>query len=173
MTGFVELLSDTVYRDKAAEIIDHFVDEHDLPVTRSQIHGLRQIAIQQPLAIKSFANHQKERAEKKNTSGTNHKLASEAEFWKLVGDLCEPKKLSWSPASEADQHLPTNLRGENIPEKRKGMSPEDRGQRNRLVKQQREWLEDWNRLHVPAFFRRFCTHYLYRLGLHEPARSTK
>ena len=170
MTALVDQLSDTVYRDKAIEIVDGFVAEHGeygTPVDRSQIHGLRQIAIQQPGVIKSFADHQRGRVEKKlETAGqkSRPKLETQAAFWKLIADLCEPRKLPWSPATEAESQIPAELRSENIPAKVKGMTPEDRGRRNRLAKEQREWLERWNTDHVPAFFQRFCTHYLYQLG---------
>lgn len=167
MNTVLEQLSDTTYRDKAIELVNVYVAENTTPVTRSQIHGLRQIAIQQHGAIKSFADHQRERIEKKlETAGANArpKLESQAAFWKLVADLCDPNKLPWSPASEADARMPSHLRESNIPAKTDCKTNDERGQRKKLKAEQKQWLEAWNADHVPAFFQRFCAHYLYYLG---------
>ncbi|GIW83322.1 MAG: hypothetical protein KatS3mg105_5129 [Gemmatales bacterium] len=173
MNTILEQLSDMTYREKAAELVDEYVEEHGVLITRSQIHGLRQIAIQQPGAIKSFADHQRERIEKKmETAGGNsrQKLESQAAFWKLVADLCEPNKLPWSPASEADAQMPSHLRESNIPAKADCKTNEERGQRKKLKAEQKQWLDAWNAEHVPTFFQRFCTHYLYHLGKQEATR---
>ena len=173
MTSLLHQLSDTVYRDKAIEMVDGFVSEHGehgTPITRNQIHGLRQIAVQQPHQIKAFADHQRQRVEKKlETAGQSSqpKLEAEAAFWKLVADLCDPGKLRWSPAAEAEAQIPPELREENIPAKADCKSNEDRSRRRQLMTQRKQWLQQWNAQHVPAFFQRFCTQYLYQLGKRE------
>ncbi|MEX1027454.1 MAG: hypothetical protein WD049_05535 [Candidatus Paceibacterota bacterium] len=166
----LDQLSDVTYRDRAAEIVDRFVDECRCPITRSQINGLRQIAIQQPLRVKAFADHQRQRAEKKHeTASQNAKatLESQIAFWKLVADLCETNKLPWSPATEVETQMPGELREENIPTKADCKSNEERGRRKQLKSSQKQWLDAWNNQHLPEFFRRFCIHYLYRLGRQE------
>jgi len=177
MMALVDQLSDTVYRDKAIEILAEFVAEyaeHGTPVDRSQIHGLRQIAIQQPGVIKKFADHQRERVEKKlETAGpkSRPKLETQAAFWKLIADLCEPKKLPWSPAKQAESQMPAELQEQNIPAKADCKTNDDRSRRKQLKAQQKQWLEQWNTEHVPAFFQRFCTHYLYQLGKREKSNN--
>lgn len=173
MIVLVDQLSDTIYREKAIEIVDRFIAEygdHGTPVDRSQIYGLRQIAVQQPGVIKSFADHQRERVEKKlETAGqrSRPKLEAQQGLWKLIADLCETNKLPWSPATEAESQMPVELQERNIVAKADCKSNEDRSRRKQLLKQQKEWLQHWNAQHVPAFFQRFCTHYLYQLGKRE------
>ncbi len=163
--NLADLLSDTTYRDRAAQAIDQFLAEHGAPVSRTQINGLRQIAIQQPLAVEPFADKQRQRAEKKLATASDRsrpKIESEIAFWKLIADLCEGDT-GWSLRTEALRHLPSELREENIPEKAKGLSAEDRGLRKQLKQRQREWVMQWNQEHIPLFLRRLCTHLLYRL----------
>jgi len=170
MTRLLDQLSDTVYRDKANEIVGQFVSEYGAPITRSQIYGLRQIACQQPHLLKSFADHQRERAEKKlETAGKSSRQNLEAEvaFWKLIADLCEPGRLPWSIATEAEAQMPPELREENIPARADCKSNEERSRRRQLVAQRKQFLERWTAEHVPAFFQRFCTHYLYELAKEE------
>ena len=177
MTALLDQLSDTMYREMAERILDGFIDqygENARSMSRSQIHGLRQIAIQQPREIKSFADHQRERIEKKLEtagSGSRPKLEAQRAFWKLVADLCDPGKLDWSPASEAESWMPAELKESNIPAKSECNSNEERSRRKQLKARQKQWLEAWNADHVPAFFQRFCTHYLYHLGKFESPRS--
>jgi len=170
MTRLLDRLSDTVYRDKANELVDGFVRDYGVPVTRSQIHGLRQIAVQQSHLIKSFADHQRQCVEKKlETAGqsSQSKLEAEVTFWKLIADLCKPGELTWSPAAEAEAQIPRELRAENILARADCKSNEDRSRRKKLMAQRKEWLQHWNAEHPPAFFQRFCTHYLYELGKRE------
>ena len=156
----VDLLSDTVYRDKARKRIDTLLDEiRKFPVKTAQIYGLRQIARQQPLRVKEFAEHQRTRAEQKNRQ-------SEVQFWQLVERLCDSRN-GWSVCVEGDKHAPPELREENIPPRRSGMTDDERRNRNQLRQRQRKWNDSWTVTHVPAFFERFCTHALYRLKMSE------
>ena len=142
----VDLLSDTVYRDQARDQLDKLLKEmKGFPVKRSQIYGLRQIARQQPLKVKEFAQHQRERAERRNPN------ASEIRLWRLVEQLCD-SKTDWSVRKEILI-----------------LAPEDR--MNQTRKRQREWLDEQEMTHRPAFFERFCTHALYRLAKSETNRE--
>lgn len=166
----LDQLSDVTYRDRAREAVERFLADHpiedkrDVPVKRTQIYGLRQIAIQQPLEVASFAKHQRERAEKKEETASQNakpKLQAEIEFWKLVAGLCEGQDSEWSVEAEGRKHLPAELQDANIPNKQKGMSHEERSRRKQLTSEQGARLDQWKREHIPEFFRRFCTHYLY------------
>ena len=163
----VDLLSDTVYRDQARDRLDKLLEDMDaFPVQRSQIYGLRQIARQQPLQVTEFAEHQRGRAERKkeNAGATAQlRLESEIKLWSLVKRLCD-STTGWSVQTEAKRHLPDKLSDENIPVNRPGMTSDERRARNQLRGQQRKWITAWEMNHVPAFFERFCTHALYRLG---------
>ncbi|GIW92211.1 MAG: hypothetical protein KatS3mg110_0252 [Pirellulaceae bacterium] len=172
----VDLLSDTVYRDQAMAIVQEFVRQHGTPVKRSQIHGLRQISLQEPLSVKSFADHQRQRVEKKleTTRGpTASRLEAEKEFWKLVSDLSSATSASWSVVQEAEHYAPEYLREQNIPSKAPSATPEERQQRNRLLAERKTWMERWLETHIPAFFQRFCTEYLYYLALEENHKSAQ
>lgn len=162
----VNLLSDTVYRDQAARKLDHkYQAWNGIPVARAQLYGLREIARNQPTEVPRYAKHQEKRA---NAKGARHRC--EADFWQLVQHLYERRTGTWSLVGEGRGHLPIELRDENVPEKRKGMSPEERRLRNRLKAYQREWLHEWQREHVPAFFQRFCAHALYLVSRAEESR---
>lgn len=164
----VDLLSDTVYREQACKQLDGLLDDcGEFPVQKAQIYGLRQIAWQQPGKVKGFADHQRERARRKqeNVSGmAKPSLQAEIDFWTLVGNLCDSTS-DWSVRKEGFVHAPTELREENIPAKLKGMTTAERSRRNELRKHQRVWLDEWAAIHIPAFFERFCTHALYRREL--------
>lgn len=166
----VDLLSDTTYPQQAKGQLDKLLGNSDqFPVKATQIYGLRQIARQQPREVKKFANHQHERARRKQENASERaKLAlqAEIEFWDLVADLCSDSASDWSVLKEAHPHLPVELRDENIPPRREG-----RRRHTELKNRQREWLVQWENEHIPAFFERFCTHALYRLGLAENSQE--
>lgn len=161
----VDLLSDTVYRDQARAQLDNLLEDVGaFPVQRSQIYGLRQIARQQPLQVKAFAKHQRKRAESK-------KNASEIQLWNLVERLCDSTTPGWSIHTEEKQHRPDKLSDQSIPEKRPGMTNEERRTRNHIRGQKHKWLTKWETNHIPAFFERFCTHALYRMAESETNRE--
>ena len=128
------------------------------PVEDSQIYGLRQLARQQPDKVKSFARHQRERAERKNYKG---QLQAEIDFWSLVEQICNVDKpgSGWSLAVEVQRLIPDELR--QIPARHPQMTQEERTHRNQIVQKRRGWLAAWQEDHIPAFFERFCTHCLY------------
>ena len=145
----LDLLSDTVYRDQAVRMLHPLLQNvNKFPVEASQIHGLRQIARQQPTKVSEFARHQKERAEKLEKQ-------IEVDFWDLVMNLCDSSTSDWSIRKEGHAHLPEELYEENIPEKRPGMTPEEQTQRSELRKRQRDWLHQWANEHIPGFFSTF------------------
>ena len=151
----VDLLSDTTYREQAIKQVDALLNSGgNLPVERSQIYGLRQIARQQPRKVKTFAEHQKERAQKRDRG-------AEVDFWELVSNCCDSTQ-GWSVQEEGKKYLPKELK--EIPPKQKGMTHDQRRHRNELLRRCREWIEQWDNDHIPAFFERFCTHALYREG---------
>ena len=165
----LDLLSDTTYRDQAVKELHPLVQNAtEFPVETSQIHGLREIARQQPASVSGFARHQKERAERKYeiaSEMTKLKLEAEIAFWTLVINLCSSPTSDWSVLKEGHAHLPEELCEENIPKKRPGMTPEERTHCNTLKERQREWLNRWTNEHIPVFFQRFCTQCLYRKAL--------
>jgi hypothetical protein len=167
----LDLLSDTTYRDRAVRELHPLVQNaREFPVETSQIHGLRQIARQQPARVSEFARHQKERAERKYeiaSETTKLKLEAEIAFWTLVINLCGASTSDWSVLKEGRDRLPEELREENIPEKQSGMTPEERTRRNELKERQRDWLNQWINEHIPVFFQRFCTQCLYRKAIME------
>ena len=63
---------------------------------------------------------------------------------------------------EGKSYLPQDLRNDNFPKKRSGMSADEQRSRSELKRRRNEWLKQWSEMHVPAFFERFCTHALYR-----------
>ena len=166
---WVDLLSDTTYREQAIEQLDRQLDDAEkFPVKRSQIYGLRQIARQQPGKVEAFAKHQKNRACRKYDNASEKAkpgLQAEINFWELAIDLCSDSASDWSVPKEGRDYLPPEL--QEIPERQPGMTHEEQRHRNELRRRQREWLEQWKTDHIPAFFERFCTHYLYRQGMAE------
>ncbi len=162
----LDLLSDTVYREKAISQLDDLLGEcGKFPVQKTQLYGLQQIARQEPRKVRKFAVHQRDRAKRKlEQVSENRKLClqDEIEFWTCVDRLCDLSS-PWSVPAEGSKHAPAELREENIPAKKKGMTPAERTHRNKLNAQRKKWLDQWETNHIPAFFERFCTHALYRL----------
>lgn len=167
----VALLSDTTYPREAVKQLDTLLGDRNapFPVKSAQIHGLRQIARQQPDKVQEFARKQRTRVERKRetaSANTVSKLDAEIAFWTLVDNLCSSSTSPWSVEKEAQAYLPMELRDENIPARQPGMTQEERRQRNQRKKQQQTWLEEhWTPEHIPAFFERFCTEALYRIGM--------
>ena len=157
-----DLLSDTVYVLHACRRLDQFLGNCGrFPVQSAQIYGLRHIARQEPGKVDDFAIHQRERAQRRGRR-------DEVAFWELVRMLCN-STTEWSVRREGLQHLPQELREENIPTKYDGMMHAERRDRNALKQGQRKWLNSWTGEQIPAFFERFCTHALYRRAV--PAKN--
>ena len=169
----IDVLADTDLRSNAVNAVDQFLAEHDrCPVRPSQIHGLRQLSTQQPGLVKRFADHQRQRVEKKlETASRNSapKLETEQDFWKLVADLCESDSHRLSIAALAESLMPEELHKGNIPEKQQGMSHEDRSHRKQLMDQRRDWRARATAELTPVFFQHFCIHYLVHFRRTESA----
>lgn len=145
----VDLLSDTVYRDQARDQLDSLLEKIGrVPVKSAQIYGLRQIARQQPLKVKEFAQRQRERAERRNPNASEIRL-----WWSLVEQLCE-STTDWSVRKEVLKFAPEDFM-------------------NQTKRRQREWLDEQKKTHRPALFERFCTHALYRMAESETNREDR
>jgi hypothetical protein len=172
---YVDLLSDTTYRQQAVGQLDSLLgNSTQFPVETSQIYGLRQIARQQPSKVNNFAEHQMERAQRKLERASRtaqQKLQSEIDFWTLVDNLGNNESSDWSVLKEGHSHLPEDIREENIPPKKECKTTEQRKERDVLRKRQKDWLEQWVNEHIPAFFERFCTHCLYCKAMMEMDQS--
>ena len=76
---FVDLLSDTTYRQQTVGQLHQLLGNNNkFPVEPSQIHGLRQIARQEPERVGGFATHQGQRAQNRY-DGENEKSRPRAE----------------------------------------------------------------------------------------------
>ena len=122
----LDRLSDTVYREQAIGQLDDLLGARGtIPVQKTQIYGLRQIARQEPGKVGEFARHQRGRAERKQEQASGKsdlKLKNEIDFWDLVDRLCDSSS-PWSVLTEGLEHAPAELRDENIPARNKGMTP--------------------------------------------------
>ena len=170
----VDLLSDTVYRQQAIKQLHQLLGSNNqFPVKSTQIHGLRQIARQEPERIGDFAAHQGLRAqnryeaedEKSNPRAeVLREWKTEISFWTLVSNLCGDSPDRWTVKREGRTYLPQDLRNDNLREVQ-GATQQEKQQiqqhNNKIKKGQREWLKKWDNEHIPAFFERFCTHCLY------------
>lgn len=165
----LDVISDTTFAEQAAQAVDALVKDHDsCPVRRAQISGLRQIAVNQFGQVKDFAKKQQERAQKRVENGGRNpspSILAEIEFWKTVVRLCDgkPPRCTWSLQMEAEAALPDELRIEPVP-KGTQLTKEQQNQRRVTKEENRQWMLDWKERHYPAFFQRFCAHYLYCLG---------
>ncbi|MCY4521086.1 MAG: hypothetical protein OXC13_09975 [Caldilineaceae bacterium] len=158
----MDLLSDTVFPGEARRAVETVVEAcGDIPVDVTQIHGLRQIARQQPDNVFRFARHQRARAEKRRNP-------EETEFWSLVGYLCSgPTSNSgssqgWSLHEEACKTLPEELR--YLPNRQDMKTNEDRQRRNQMANEQTRLIKAWKKAGIPVFFERFCAQCLYQLA---------
>ena len=170
----VDLLSDTIYRQQAAQQLHQLLgNDKKFPVEPSQIHGLRQIARQEPEKIGDFSNHQGRRAQSRYDAENEksrpraevlQKWETEVNFWTLVANFCGDSPDRWSVKTEGRGHLPEEFEDSNLREV-PGATPQEttknQQHNNRLRKGQRDWLEKWDNEHIPAFFERFCTHCLF------------
>ena len=170
----VDLLSDTTYRQQTVRQLHQLLgNDNQFPVEPSQIHGLRQIARQEPGRIGDFANHQGQRAQsrydaeyEKSTSRAEvlQKWETEVNFWTLVANFCGDSTNCWSVKTEGYNYLPQELCDDNLREVT-GPTQQETQQiqqhNNRIKRERREWLKEWDTEHIPAFFERFCTHCLF------------
>jgi hypothetical protein len=168
-----DVLADTVLRDEAAQALGEFAREHGCPVGRSQVEGLRQVAANQPGELRPFADHQREKAARRQ-QGVNPnsekyaRLGREVAFWDLVVRLCGSTSTPpgrWSLQRLAEEMAPVDCRAGQRPH---GSAPPEE---HRAYREARQRAEAWRKARLaadyPAFFQRFCAHYLYLLGKQE------
>jgi hypothetical protein len=186
----LDLLSDTVLRDRAIEVLDEFIHARDCPVERSQIIGLRQIAFNEFRSVPEFANKQGERARKQLKQAEEEradvltrlsraageraemlesrrqkldekigKLQGHVDFWQLVKELCTHGKSPqhWSLEKEAEGLLPAEFRLDEA-----AVAGLSRQARRDYKERRQQYLDRLKQQLAPAFFQRFCAHYLYR-----------
>lgn len=170
----VDVLADTVFRDEAVRAIDEFTGEHECPVRRSQIEGLRQITINQHGEVRAFADHQRKKAERRQqglnpTSKKSAELGHVIAFWDLIVRLCGSANTptgQWSLHRFAEEQSPADCRVGNKPH---GSAPPEE---HRAFREAKQRSDSWHKRRMaedyPAFFQRFCAHYLYRLSKQEP-----
>jgi hypothetical protein len=160
--------ADLELRDRAVEALRDFASRHQLPVERTQIAGLRQIAGNEPGLLKDFLDRQRERAQKRFQSSGERDMRArdEVAFWEMVGHLCtgKPPRCPWSLDQDAEADVPAELRGEKLPAGAK-LSPEERTARQKRDDQRRAFLDAWRRRVYPVFFQHFCAEYLYRKAM--------
>ena len=129
-------------------------------VSSSQLHGLRQIAEQQPLAVRDFARHQKERYQRKleRTGQEGQEALQEAiRFWEVVAAVAAVEDQRRSPlAGLAERMMPEELR--HARQDQKGLS---RSQRRMMKEAREQYLQHWKEAWIPLFFRHLCIHLLY------------
>jgi hypothetical protein len=161
----MDLLSDTTFRDQAIRALEAFRNKHDLVVKRSQIEGLRQLAVNEPSKVLVFAKHQRERAERRNEQRHSPRLDQEIAFWKLVEEICGTTATStapWSLKKFAQAEAPDDC---HVPPKPPGSAPSELHKAFREAKERaRRWEEQRIAEDYPAFFQRFCAHYVYLLA---------
>ncbi len=174
----IDIAADTELGQRAIEAVDRYIRDNasgpfqkaeDWPISRAQIAGLRQIAVNEPAMVGEFANHQRTKVQAKLDTTTNEKrrqeLEAEIAFWELVRELCDgkPPKFSWSLTQARDQALPAELREEKQPPGTQMTKEQQAARKNKRERRER-WQRQWDLDHYPAFFQRFCIHYLYEMS---------
>jgi len=162
----VDVLADTEFRDQAVRALDDFTHDRGCPVGRTQIEGLRQIASNQPGKVLVFVDRQRKKAERRQqVSDKSGQLGVEIAFWDLIVRLCgsiNTPKDQWSLYWLAEDRSPADCR----PGKRPHPSapPEERRAYNAAKEKSGSWHKRRLSEDYPAFFQRFCAHYLYLLS---------
>jgi hypothetical protein len=159
---------DTNLRQRAIDAVESFVRDKGTPVTRAQIAGLMQIAVNEPHVLGDFAGKQKERARKRaddlKEGGLKDLLEAQIDFWERVKLLSEGKgaKCPWSLLQAREAAIPEERKLEMLPPGT-ALSPTQREERERKKRELEAWKHEWDVAHYGGFFRHFCAHYLYRL----------
>lgn len=164
----LDVLADTVLREHAISAVERYFEEftdakRPVPVKRSQIEGLRQIAANQPGRLEDFAKKQREKAHKRFHT-------NEAEFWNLVLRLIGRAGAGMQAWSIPDaMELPGHLQVPSKPQS--GASMIELQANNEAKKKLNAWREERMAELAPVFFQRFCAHYLYKMALRESQRG--
>ncbi len=163
---------------RAIEAVNQYLQEHgrkqyrkpdEWPIPRSQIAGLRQIAANEPAQLARFAEHQRKKVaaklEETKREGRRRDLEAQVAFWKCVEGLCEgkPPQHRWSLRQECEAATPPELREEPLALGAK-LSQAEQTARKKLKSDRERWQDQWRRRFYPAFFQRFCIHYLYEMS---------
>ncbi|MBA2224966.1 MAG: hypothetical protein WHU94_15960 [Thermogemmata sp.] len=174
----IDIAADTELGQQAKVAVEQYLRQHgeesyrssdDWPIARSQISGLRQIAMNEPRQVAAFAEHQRKKAEAKLETTTKEERRSELEaeiaFWDLIKGLCDGKqpRVPWSLTQARDQALPAELQEEKQPPGAK-LTKEQQEARKQKREERERWLRQWESEHYPVFFQRFCAHYLYEMA---------
>jgi len=174
----VPIAADTDFGERAILEVEQYVKKHaapqysgpeEWPIARSQISGLRQIAMREPEQLKDFAEHQRQkvaaRLEATTKEERKQELLGEIAFWELIKNLCDgkPPKTHWSLAQAREQALPPELQEEKLPAGAQ-LTKEQQQARKEKQERRKQWLRQWNRDYYAAFFQRFCAHYLYLMA---------
>ena len=122
----VDLLSDTTYRQQTVRQLHQLLgNDNKFPVEPSQIHGLRQIARQEPEKVGGFATHQGQRAQNRYDAENERsnsraevlkKWETEVNFWTLVANFCGDSPDRWSVRKVGRDYLPEEFRNKNLRE---------------------------------------------------------
>jgi hypothetical protein len=174
----IDIAADTELGQRAIEAVQQYIRHNgeasyqgadEWPIARSQISGLRQIALNEPRQVAAFAEHQRQKAEAKHKTTTKEERRSELEaeiaFWDLIKQLCDgkPPKVPWSLTQARDAALPAELQEEKQPPGAK-LTKEQQEARKQKREARERWLRQWESEHYPVFFQRFCAHYLYEMA---------
>jgi len=174
----IDIAADTELGQRAIEAVGRYLKDNALgpfqkedewPIARTQITGLRQIAMNEPAKVAEFAKHQRakaaERLEKTKQEERQHELKVEIAFWELIPALCDgkPPKFAWSLTQARDQALPAELQDEKQPPGAQ-LTKEQQAARKEKREGRERWQRQWERDHYAAFFQRFCIHYLYEMS---------
>lgn len=172
----IDVEADTELGQRAIEAVDKYIRDHvssalrgekDWPISRAQIAGLWQIAMNEPTKVAEFAEHQRAKVQAKLQQGDKKPggsgLEAKIAFWELVRNLCESKPPLWSLAQAREQALPAELRDDKQPPGT-NLTKEQQAQRSEKRERRERWQRQWDLDHYPAFFQRFCIHYLYEIS---------
>lgn len=157
-------LADTRLQELAMRSAKHCVEVLNCLVERSQIAGLRQIAVHEPLRVADFAKHQKD----KNRSD------SEKKFWGHVEAHCKYESPQTDTlAALGEKYLPEDKGQPESPQGRR-LTQADQQLQNQQKQSRRKWFETiWLPHAVPLFFDYFCIEYLYLKSQRPPAHSDR
>uniref|UniRef100_A0A7C2C4U7 Uncharacterized protein n=1 Tax=Thermus islandicus TaxID=540988 RepID=A0A7C2C4U7_9DEIN len=150
----IDIAADTELGQRAQEAVKQYLRQHgeewyrcsdDWPIARSQISGLRQIALNEPRQVAAFAEHQRQKAEAKHKTTKKEERQAELEaeiaFWELIKQLCDgkPPKVPWSLTQARDKALPAELQEERQPPGAK-LTKEQQEARKQKQAQRESWL---------------------------------
>ena len=144
LAQLINLDADTRLREEARRLVRDFLETHpSARISPTQLHGLRQVASQQPSRVASFAKHQSDREQAKETDKA---------FWKLVHQIVSSsgQQPRWSLRKHAAEQAKAVF-----------VDSEVQGSADPTKKQIDEVLHRY----IPVFFSLFCVEFLYQQQL--------